>query len=315
MTTNLDMRLVRHFVAVAEELHFGRAAARLYVAQQVVSRDVRKLEDQLGLRLFDRSSRNVTLSVAGETFLTGARALLASHDELLGTLRGAATRVVVDAVGNGTAPARLLLAARSLEDDFEYYSVYESGLVSALSRLAAHTLDVGFGRLGELTLPPGVQHRLVGHEPLAILLPAGHDLAEAGPLPMAALRGLSICWQAGDQVTAEWEDAALQLLRSYGAQPVAAHPRVRGIDELAHHLRPGEPPVLTLAGQAQVPGAVLRPLIDPRPLYPWSMFWRAGWRHPGLDVLHQLADERPSIEGWPAPGDDTWLPLTSRPSG
>ncbi|GAA0623712.1 LysR family transcriptional regulator StgR [Kribbella sandramycini] len=298
------MRLVRHFVAVAEELHFGRAAARLFVAQQVVSRDVRKLEDQLGVRLFDRSSRNVTLSAAGATFFPGARALLADHDALVATLLGADDRVVVDAVGNGTTPARLLAAARPLEDGFEFYSVFEPSLATSLTRIAARTLDVGFGRLGALPLPAGVQHRPAGHEPFALLLPASHDLAGTDPLPLKALRGRTICWQAGDHVTPEWEDAALQLLAAYDAIPVPTHPRVRGADELAHHLRPGEPPVLTTVNQPEVPGTTLRPLTDPTPLYPWSMLWRTDWHHPALPLLHHLLDAQPASSM-----ADVWLPM------
>jgi Bacterial regulatory helix-turn-helix protein, lysR family/Phosphotriesterase family len=73
----LDLRLLRHFVAVAEELHFTRAAARLYVAQQALSRDIRRLEQQLGVRLLTRTTRQVRLTADGERLLVRARELLA----------------------------------------------------------------------------------------------------------------------------------------------------------------------------------------------------------------------------------------------
>ena len=73
----LDLRLVRSFVAVATELHFGRAAARLYVSQPAVSKQVRKLEDQLGEPLFERDSRHVTLTARGRQFYDDAQRLLA----------------------------------------------------------------------------------------------------------------------------------------------------------------------------------------------------------------------------------------------
>lgn len=78
----MEPRLLRGFVAVAEELHFTRAAARLYVAQQALSRDVRRLEAALGAVLFVRTTRAVELTADGERLLPLARRVLAAHEAL-----------------------------------------------------------------------------------------------------------------------------------------------------------------------------------------------------------------------------------------
>lgn len=128
VTQDLDIRLLRHFVAVAEELHFTRAAAKTYVAQQALSRDVRTLEQRLGTRLVERSTRRVSLTADGERLLRRAGPLLAQHDDLVREMRGDSPGFLVDIVGEQTTPARVLTAARRHEDGFEYYARLGSGL-------------------------------------------------------------------------------------------------------------------------------------------------------------------------------------------
>src|SRR6476619_8284260 len=79
---DLDLRLVRYFVAVAEELHFGRAAAKLYISQPALSKQIRKLESEVGTQLLVRDSRHVELTARGEHFLENARQLLALADRM-----------------------------------------------------------------------------------------------------------------------------------------------------------------------------------------------------------------------------------------
>src|SRR3954465_2011023 len=88
----IEPRLLRAFLAVAEELHFTRAAARLYVAQQALSRDVRRLERELGVELFVRSTRQVALTADGERLVPYARRVLGAQEELLAAFRGAGAR-------------------------------------------------------------------------------------------------------------------------------------------------------------------------------------------------------------------------------
>ncbi|NUP79618.1 MAG: LysR family transcriptional regulator, partial [Nonomuraea sp.] len=150
--------------------------------------------------------------------------------------------------------------------------------------------------------------RPVRHERVAVLVPERHPLARLRAIPLESLRGASPCLRAGDHATPGWEHAMLQLLAPFGVDAALAHPHVRGGDELARHIRDRDAPILTLATQPAVPGAVLRPLVDPVALFPWTMMWRAGDDHQGLRALHQAVDRLAADHDWLAIPAGAWLP-------
>ncbi|MFC4146080.1 LysR family transcriptional regulator [Micromonospora mangrovi] len=309
MWPTLDIRLLRHFVAVAEELHFGRAATRLFVAQQALSRDVRRLEERAGVLLLDRTSRRVSLTPAGERLLPRARQLLALHDETVRDLRGDDSALLVNVVAPGLTPARVLAAARRLDPATEFFARFDGGLDRAGTLLRERRLHATFGRWDPAA--DAFAHRLVRWEPMALLVPERSPLAARPAVALAELRDAGVCFLAGDHVTPEWEDAAVRLLRSCGADAGngPAHPYVHSIEELAHHVRARDSPVLTLLDQPPVPGAVLRPLVEPGAVYPWSLVWRRGEPAPrGLRALLRAADELAVADGWLTPPPGAWRP-------
>jgi DNA-binding transcriptional LysR family regulator len=312
---NVEMRLLRNFVAVAEELHFSRAAQRLFLAQQVLSRDIQRLEDRMGVRLLERTTRHVALTPAGSLLLGRAREILALYDSTVLELRGRPRSLTVDVVGSGLTPALVLTAARARAPGMEFFARFHTGTEAAVPLLLSERLDVTFGRNPGLL--NGVRYRVVRYEPIAVLLPDHHPLARLDVVSLESLRGTGVCIRAGNHATPGWEQAVLQLLAPFGVDPAMAHPHVQGVDELVQHIRDRNAPILTMTTQPAVPGAVLRPLNDPVALFPWTMMWRADLDHPGLRALHEAVDDLTATHDWLSAPDDAWLPdpEASRPNG
>ncbi|MFC7218852.1 LysR family transcriptional regulator [Streptomyces polyrhachis] len=305
MPHDLEPRLLRYFTALAEELHFSRAAQRLYISQQVLSREIRRLEERVGVPLVERSTRHVALTPAGETLLRRARELLALHDQTLRELGGERPGLIVDVVAPGLTPSLVLDAARRGAPHLEFFARFQNGPEPALHALQAGRLDATFGRPGTAA----VAQQPVRNEPLAVLLPERHPLAAYEAVPLAALKDERPCVRAGGHATPGWEAAVLQLPAPFGADAARAHPHVAGGDELARHIRDRDAPVLVLATQPPVPGAVLRPLVEPVALFPWRLMWRPGVAdHPGLRVLREAVDAL-GVEGrWLEAPAGAWLP-------
>jgi DNA-binding transcriptional LysR family regulator len=312
MADQLDPRLLRYFVAVAEELHFTRAAARLYVAQQALSRDIRRLERQLGVRLLTRTTRRVALTPEGERLLVRARELLALHDRTVQELHDlhGGRPLLVDLLAEGHTPVRVLRGARQRAPKAELIARFHGGFRAALHLLLAGRLDVAFGRSDGLGEPFPAEHlarRLVRLEPMALLLPQEHPLAALEAVPLAALRGVQVDASVGNDSAPEWVDLTVRLLAAFGAEPSPTHLHAAGLEETVQHLRSHGRPILTLAERLVAPGVVVRPLTEPVPLYPWTMVFRRGLRHPGLDALHASADELAVRERWLELPPDAWI--------
>jgi DNA-binding transcriptional LysR family regulator len=310
MPAHLEPRLLRAFLAVAEELHFTRAAARLYVAQQALSRDVRRLERELGAELFVRTTRQVTLTADGERLLPLARRVLRAQDDLIAAF-GPARPLLVDLNSPGLVTGRRVLhRARELAPDQELMARYESGLTGAAVEIVAGRLDASFGRYAGLdaALRSRLERQPVRYEPMAVWLPEGHRLAALPEVPLAALAGESVYAGAGNQRTPEWTDLARRLFEGRGIAVAPPVPLAVGDEEFQRIMAKAGHPVLAVVDFPAMPGTVSRPLVDPVPLSPVSLVWRKGLVHPGLDALRRSAAVLAETEGWlrrPAGG---WIP-------
>ncbi|MFF9339454.1 MULTISPECIES: LysR family transcriptional regulator [unclassified Streptomyces] len=307
---DIEPRLLRAFTAVAEELHFTRAAGRLFVAQQALSRDVRRLERELGTPLFVRTTRQVALTPDGERLLPYARRVLDAHDALRDAFRAERRPLLVDLNTPGLVHDRILRRARELAPEQELMARFESGLTGAAGEILAGRLDVSFGRYGGLA--PALRTRLdacfVRYEPMAVILPEDHPLAGLPEVPLGRLAGERLYAGAGNDRTPEWTDLAVRLFAGRDIHLSPPAPLAVGKEEFQRIMAKHRHPVLAVVGFPPMPGCVLRPLVDPVPLSPVSLVWRRGLRHPGLDALRTAAAEIGGREGWLRRPPGSWLP-------
>lgn len=314
MPHETDPRLLRAYVTVADELHFTRAAARLLVAQQALSRDVRRLEAEWGTTLFLRTTRRVALTPEGERLLPYARTVLAAYDELRAQVTGADRPLLVDVAAPVSTGQRVLDAARLRAPGAEFVARFHSGLAGAAADLLAGRLDVSFGRVAGLApqVRAGLAHTLVRYERVAVLLPADHPLAELPEIPLGRLAGETLYAGAGNADTTEWTDYARSLFAGRGIETAAPFPKLAGDEEFTRVVRKRGWSVLASEVFIGVPGMVLRPLTEPVPLAPVSLVWRRGLRHPGLAVLRAVAAALAADGGWLDLPPGGWLPTADR---
>ena len=186
----VDLRHMRHFVAVAEEMHFGRAARRLNMAQPPLSQSIRRLEGDLGVELFDRSRRGVDLTRAGAVFLEEARRTLAQA-ELARTLARREAEQVPEVRVSFVGPALyrvlpdLLVGYRAAEPQVGV-RLFEQSSPDQVAEMLAGTFDVGFITTGVLR-PAGCETLLVERAPFLAAVPADWPIARAETVSLAEL--------------------------------------------------------------------------------------------------------------------------------
>ena len=223
----MELRQIRYALAVADTLHFGKAAERLHMAEQPLSFQIKKLEQELGFRLFERTTRRVSLTPAGELFCARAARALAELDRgvevAAKTASGERGRLVVaydSSAIHGVLP-------RCVREFKERYPQVELALVERsrpdLSRSVADVVE-GAVDLDVLLLydrvPEEVSCETIQSDQVMVAVPAGHELARMDVVPMAALEHEQFLTYASSQTAAH--SFIERICRSCGFEPQVA---------------------------------------------------------------------------------------------
>jgi DNA-binding transcriptional LysR family regulator len=299
----MELRQLRYFVTLAEELHFGRAAAREHIVQSALSQQLQRLERELGVLLLDRTTHHVELTPAGRALLIEARQILAQVDRASLAARRAATSApslrvgVVDA--SYDSMPRILREVQERFPELEVHQV-EAGVPEQFRLLGDGRLDVGIGRAS--LAPPEVASELFRLDPLGVLVPENHRLAASPEVPVATLAAEPLLF-AEDQRAPEFNQFVIELCRSVGFVPTLYRGTVASIRAGVDLVAQGRCVLCVPAScAAAVPeGVVWQPLVAPMSRYPWSLLWRAGNPSEHVHALVACALALSQALGWLEP--------------
>ena len=306
----MELRDLRSFVAVAQHRNFSRAAEQLHVSQPALSEQIRKLEDELGAPLFERSSRGATLTDAGEAFLPQARAVLAQADVAAESVRmvsygiaGTLTLGFIDSAALGILPP--LIRRFTARYPHVKLRLRELGTRQQLEAVEAGEIDVGI--VSGPVWNPAVAGQRIATESLLVALPAEHRLAGATAVPLAELREDGFITYPADRGAALYEET-LRLCHAAGFEPKIVQEANEiyticamveaglGVALVPSSVR-AISPTLRLA-HGDVHGIVYRPIDPPAELERWAV-WR---ERAALGVVQAFITSLPHDEADPPPG-------------
>ncbi|MEV0990834.1 LysR family transcriptional regulator [Streptomyces sp. NPDC049949] len=270
---------VRCFVAVAEERHFGRAAVRLGMAQPPLSQRIQRLEKELGLRLFERTSRSVTLTQGGTLLLDDARALLARTDTFLAgaaRIRDGHSGLLRAALPSGIAgePVAEILAALDRYQPGLEVELHELSTTEQLARLASHELDTGL--IHHPCNTTGLELGPVLRRELGVLLPPASPLAAREEVPLSALTGHDLILFPRADAPALYDELLTTCTRGGYTPGTVRHGQgdnfVRGLLHSVNAIA-FTPPGPAQPADGRVPGIVWRPLAGAPLAWRFSAAW------------------------------------------
>jgi DNA-binding transcriptional LysR family regulator len=297
----MELRQLRYFVAVADELNFTRAADRLLIAGPSLSQQIKALEQDLGVRLFDRDRRSVTLTAVGATLLPYARDLLERADDL--------QRLALQIAGS--EPVRLGyvnwlptdLRARTPSSVQLHIDAWVSPSHAQANRVADGGLDLAVCWMRTTDLDQlGLHARLIGADRLYAVA-TGDDTSDIQARDTAVL--------IDDDTTSwsSWNLYAGQLARDTGARTLRTDDGGITGHAFFDHVRASDRPVINSPkGQTAPlpPDLVQRAVVEPRVYWTWSLVWRRTEVRPAvLAVIDAITRDVPDLGIHDA---DAWLP-------
>jgi DNA-binding transcriptional LysR family regulator len=305
----MEFRHLRYFLAVAEELHFGRAAQRLAISQPPLSQNIRQLEESLGVQLFHRNSKEVRLTAAGREFVPRARALLEQASDAARHARevdkGYEGRLRV-----GLVSSMLYRGLPRMLKDFQARHPHLGVVLRELNsqdqviEIAHGQLDVGF--VHTQRVPPTIARELFASEPFYCCLPAGHALARSRRLQVAKLEGEPFV-MFSRAASPDYYERVLAICSDAGFYPEVRH-------EVRHWLS-----VVSLVAQglgvalvpealkhSAVPGAAFVPVEKTQARSEVFCVWRAADDSAALEAflgqMRALQSRRKDAGSRPSPG-------------
>ena len=295
----MELRQLRYFVTLAEELHFGRAAAREHIVQSALSQQVQRLERELGVRLLERSTHQVSLTAAGVVFLVEARQILAHTDRAAAIARSAASASAALRVGiidaSYDSMPQILHEVQARYPGLVIHQV-EASVPEQYQQLADGRLDVGIGRAAYA--PPQVASHLFRRDPLGVLVPSGHRFAALEGVPVAVLAEEPLL--LAEEVRApEFNQFTVEMCRSAGFTPTVHQGTVESIRAAADLVAQGRCLYCVPSSCiSALPGTIWRPLTEPVSYYPWSVLWRATEVSDRVQAIVSCAQTMSRRLGW-----------------
>lgn len=266
----MELRHLRCFLAVAEELHFARAAERLHIEQSPLSRAIKELEEDLGVRLFERTTRRTRLTRAGKLFLEHVprifSALEQARDSVKAVANGFHDQVRV-ALSDGITPPRLTaLLAQCRQDEPEVeVRLFEVSLSQQLRGLHDDLYDIGFAQSADVS--DGIIAEPAWSDPLVVVVPARHPLLMHKRIPLDEVLRYPLV-MCDPRLCEGYSRQIDRLLRRVDMEPLVAE-KVASFDLMLTLVAAGY--ALALVGASQVaacrnPDVVCRPLAGRSPM-------------------------------------------------